>query len=83
MLFTSDEASSISLFATFPPNWESENSSQLCSRAQAQVRRMPGCFHFSPSLVLVLELQVISFMTEWKVSKLHADNYDNEGMASS
>lgn len=44
---------------------------------------MPGCFHFSPSLVLVLELQVISFMTEWKVSKLHADNYDNEGMASS
>jgi len=25
---------------------------------------------------------VISFMTEWKVSKLHADNYDNEGQTS-
>eukprot|EP00913_Durusdinium_trenchii_P020836 g19575.t1 len=25
---------------------------------------------------------VISFMTEWKVSKLHADNYDNEGQSA-
>ena len=25
--------------------------------------------------------QVISFMTEWKVSKLHADNYESEGLS--
>eukprot|EP00438_Fugacium_kawagutii_P004476 Skav232399 [mRNA] locus=scaffold1077:631446:654792:- [translate_table: standard] len=29
-----------------------------------------------------LDSHVISFMTEWKVSKLHADNYDNEGALS-
>ena len=29
--------------------------------------------------VLESAAEVISFMTEWKVSKLHADNYDSEG----